>query len=249
MKQAGTTTEQTAEQQAERPCTPRNQAAVPGNRIKIIIVDEDRHAPERLHKQATEGRKAEVDRTRGYQSLLGMSMISASETSTPARRREGCSPMSAASRFTKGSQEWRDKYEAVTPIILPSKVYEDVANQCPAIPLLPKSFHAKDDSPRSGGMFKFMKLAKFRGADHGRSRFREEASKIEKLALPEGVTIRKLFSVLNKPNQDVADDLQNADKSRPREPLLTPFGELVYQRSTFSKDMQQKQKINVPGYE
>lgn len=160
--------------------------------------------------------------------------------------------MSAASRCTKGSRAsdgFGDKADAATPVVLPSKVYEDVAIQFPAIPLLPKSFHAKDDSPRSGGMFKFMKLAKFRGADHGRSRFREEASKIEKLALPEGVTIRKLFSVLGKQSLDGPDDLQPADKNRPREPLMTPFGELVYQRATFSKDMQQKQKISVPGYE
>jgi len=49
----------------------------------------------------------------------------------------------------------------------------------PPIPLLPKSFHAKDDSPRSGGLCKFLKLTKFRGIDHGKSKFRAEAAKIE----------------------------------------------------------------------
>jgi hypothetical protein len=62
--------------------------------------------------------------------------------------------------------------------------------------LLPKSFHAKDDSPRSGGVYKFMKLTKFRGADYGRSKFRQEASKIEKLQFPDGVTMKKIFKVI-----------------------------------------------------
>jgi len=47
-------------------------------------------------------------------------------------------------------------------------------------------------------MYKFMKLTKFRGVDHGRSKFREEASKIEKIGLPDGVTMKKIFKVINK---------------------------------------------------
>jgi hypothetical protein len=62
---------------------------------------------------------------------------------------------------------------------------------------LPKSFHGQDESPRSGGIYKFLKLTKFRGIDHGRSKFREEASKIEKIAMPEGITMKKIFKVLN----------------------------------------------------
>ena len=67
----------------------------------------------------------------------------------------------------------------------------------PPNPLLPKSFNAKDDSPRSGGVYKMMKLSKFRGIDHGRSKFREEAFKVEKIGLPDGVTMKKIFKVIN----------------------------------------------------
>jgi hypothetical protein len=70
---------------------------------------------------------------------------------------------------------------------------------------LPKSFNAKDDSPRSGGMCKFLKLTKFRGTDHGRSKFREEASKIEKINFPEGITMKKIFKVINNPTEKEAD--------------------------------------------
>ena len=61
---------------------------------------------------------------------------------------------------------------------MPSKVYQNLFTLFPPEPLLPKSFKAKDDSPRSVGIYKFMKISKFRGIDHGRSKFREEAMKI-----------------------------------------------------------------------
>ena len=66
---------------------------------------------------------------------------------------------------------------------------------------MPKNFKAKDDSPRSGGLFKFMKLTKFRGMDCGKSKFRQEALKIEKIVLPEGCTIRKIFKIINQPKE------------------------------------------------
>ena len=58
---------------------------------------------------------------------------------------------------------------------LPGTVYKHLVTMYPPNPLLPKSFAAKDDSPRSGGMFKFLKLSKFRGVDQGRSKFRMQA--------------------------------------------------------------------------
>jgi len=48
-----------------------------------------------------------------------------------------------------------------------------------------------------------MKLTKFRGIDHGRSKFREEASKIEKISFPDGITMRKIFKVLTKEDGDL----------------------------------------------
>jgi hypothetical protein len=83
-------------------------------------------------------------------------------------------------------------------ITVPGKIYRELIDQYPANPLLPKSFHAKDDSPRSGGVFKFLKLTRFRGVDGGRSKFREEASKIEKIGFPDGITMKKIFKV-NRP--------------------------------------------------
>lgn len=67
----------------------------------------------------------------------------------------------------------------------PKQIYEDLFSQFPPNPLLPKSFNAGGDSPRSGGVMKFLKLTKFRGIDHGRSKFRAEAAKIEKINFPD----------------------------------------------------------------
>jgi hypothetical protein len=65
----------------------------------------------------------------------------------------------------------------------------------PAPPILPKSMNANDDSPRFGGLSNFLKLTKFRGQDNGRSKFRQEADKVEKLQFPDGISIRKIFKV------------------------------------------------------
>ena len=46
-----------------------------------------------------------------------------------------------------------------------------------------------------------MKLSKFRGMDHGRSKFREEASKIEKISFPDGISMKKIFKIINKPSE------------------------------------------------
>ena len=69
-------------------------------------------------------------------------------------------------------------------------------------------------------MFKFLKLTRFRGADGGRSKFREEAAKIEKIAFPDGISMKKIFKVFR------TDSPQ--DKTAP---MLTAFGELVYSRN------------------
>lgn len=82
-----------------------------------------------------------------------------------------------------------------------------------------------------------MKLTKFRGADGGRSKFREEASKIEKIEFPEGVTMKKIFKVIKQePEEPVATGAQGTSAAgegtqvrRPAE--LTAFGELVYLRN------------------
>lgn len=59
-------------------------------------------------------------------------------------------------------------------VILPSKFYNDFIQQYPPEPILPKNY-GKGESPRSGGIYKFVKLARFRGVDNGKSMFREEA--------------------------------------------------------------------------
>ena len=78
-------------------------------------------------------------------------------------------------------EEQDEEVEPVQEILLPSVFYQNIMNMYPPNPLLPKSFHAQDESPRSGGLCKFLKLTKFRGVDQGRSKFRTEAAKIEKL--------------------------------------------------------------------
>lgn len=105
--------------------------------------------------------------------------------------------------------------------------------------ILPKSFAGRDDSPRSGGIYKFLKLTKFRGIDHGRSKFREEASKIEKISLPEDITMKKLFKVKNGKEMPDFSNLATSSTSvitakGEVPPLMTEYGELVYQRNNKS---------------
>ena len=144
----------------------------------------------------------------------------------------------------------------VPEVQLPSKLYNNLLTQFPPNPLLPKNFIAKDDSPRSGGVYKFMKLTKFRGMDHGRSKFREEASKIEKIGFPDGITMRKIFKVISKDDGDYfgglgdakglaasAQDLPSKPGDKGTKQLeLTQYGELVYQRNS-TKDFIAKQKM------
>ena len=40
----------------------------------------------------------------------------------------------------------------------------------PPLPLLPKSYNIMEDVPRSGGTGGLLKLTKFRGDDHGKSK-------------------------------------------------------------------------------
>ena len=104
-------------------------------------------------------------------------------------------------------------------------------------------------------MCKFLKLTKFRGTDHGRSKFREEASKIEKIVFPEGITMKKIFKVINNPiekeidsavqtpsggtgltNQDLENNPFEVRKKITVEPQMSPYGELVYSRNGNTKD-------------
>jgi len=122
-------------------------------------------------------------------------------------------------------QDQEEEDVPITDIQLPSQLYQDLINQFPAPYLLPKSFAAKDDSPRSGGLCKFLKLTKFRGMDHGRSKFRAEAAKIEKIGFSEGISLRKIFKVINRHKDE------EESPSKVKEPMMTSFGEVVYQRN------------------
>jgi hypothetical protein len=44
----------------------------------------------------------------------------------------------------------------------------------PPLPLLPKSYNIMEDVPRSGGTGGLLKLTKFRGADHGKSKIQKD---------------------------------------------------------------------------
>lgn len=145
-------------------------------------------------------------------------MVSAVSEESPGDRKASLKSKKQSSNNKEDDDFERDETPAaqskyyVPEVQLPSKLYKDLLTKFPPEPLLPKSFHAKDDSPRSGGVFKFMKLAKFRGMDHGRSKFREEASKIEKINFPDGITMKKIFKVIPREDghgqQTPADDEQ-----------------------------------------
>ena len=38
--------------------------------------------------------------------------------------------------------------------------------------------------------------------DHGRSKFREEACKIERIGFPDGITMKKIFKIINAPDSN-----------------------------------------------
>ena len=63
-------------------------------------------------------------------------------------------------------------------------------------------------------MYKFLKLTKFRGVDYGRSKFREEASKIEKINFPDGITMKKIFKVLETPEPKPEEPKETKKKSK-----------------------------------
>jgi hypothetical protein len=44
----------------------------------------------------------------------------------------------------------------------------------PPIDIMPKSYNMPDDLPRSGGGNGFLKLTKFRGQDHGKSKIQKD---------------------------------------------------------------------------
>ena len=63
----------------------------------------------------------------------------------------------------------------------------------PPLPLLPKSVAKRDDSPRTGGSCNFLKLTRFLGRDYGRSKFKEKAETVEKVAFPHNTTLKSVF--------------------------------------------------------
>lgn len=85
---------------------------------------------------------------------------------------------------------------------LPDEVQNELRvnfdKQYPANPLLPKTFVKVEDSPKFGGLTKFIKLLRFRGQDDGKSKFRQEAAKIEHIEFTEGTTIKKIFKPVPK---------------------------------------------------
>lgn len=84
------------------------------------------------------------------------------------------------------------------PIRIKNELHENFVRQYPANPLLPKNYGKLEDSPKFGGLTKFIKLMKFKGQDDGKSKFRHEAMKIEHIEFPEGTTIQTIFRVVKK---------------------------------------------------
>lgn len=69
---------------------------------------------------------------------------------------------------------------------------------------------------------------KFRGMDAGKSKFRQEAARIERIEFPDNVTIRKIFKSKEEKKQQDQDGQQEKESKKP---MMTAFGEVVYQRA------------------
>ena len=63
----------------------------------------------------------------------------------------------------------------------------------PPLPLLPKSIIKQAESPRSGGTCNFLKLTRFLGRDHGRSKIKEKAETVEKVSFSHNTTLKSVF--------------------------------------------------------
>ena len=100
--------------------------------------------------------------------MTGNSIMSVSDLGSPYVSRGNIN----SARDSEQDDEEILESKKYKPIHLPKEIYKSFVNQFPPNPLLPKTFNAKDDSPRSGGMCKFLKLTKFRGMDNGYSKFR-----------------------------------------------------------------------------
>ena len=76
----------------------------------------------------------------------------------------------------------------------------------PPLPLLPKSVTKRCDSPRSGGTCNFLKLTRFLGRDHGRSKFKEKAETVEKVHFHHQTTLKSVFQPIpiEAPKQPLA---------------------------------------------
>ena len=70
-------------------------------------------------------------------------------------------------------------------------------------------------------MFKFLKLTKFRGVDQGRSKFRMEADKIDKINFPDGTTMKKIFKVIGS-TDDEPQQVARADGKKKEEKKESP---------------------------
>ena len=66
----------------------------------------------------------------------------------------------------------------------------------PPLPLLPKSVIKRCESPRSGGTCNFLKLTRFLGRDHGRSKFKEKAETVEKVSFNHNTTLKSVFQLI-----------------------------------------------------
>lgn len=103
------------------------------------------------------------------------------------------------------------------PCRIQAELQQNFDKQYPPNPLLPKTFMKMDDSPKFGGLTKFIKLMRFKGQDDGKSKFRQEAAMVEHIEFPEGTTIMKIFKPLEKKSVSIFDSgvSQKPNSSRP----------------------------------
>ena len=147
------------------------------------------------------------------------SFVSTSDINSPTKLGTTSQKASDNDDDADHNQEQLGRFMKKLPIRIKNELHLNFEQQYPPNPLLPKTFLKLDDSPKLGGLTKFIKLIKFKGQDIGKSKFREEANKIEHLEFPDGTTIRQIFKPLPKPlypADTVANRIQNSYRSKDR---------------------------------
>jgi len=93
-----------------------------------------------------------------------MSFLSSSDIQSLNKQASGSHKVS-----DNDEEEKNDERFQKLSFIVKNELHRNFDIQYPANPLLPKTFMKMEDSPKFGGLTKFIKLMKFKGQDDGKS--------------------------------------------------------------------------------